>query len=490
VLTKKSVVGAVIIIIPQICSAQEFHPDIPKAWDDKAVARLEVPLALRDRSPRYLSAEQYYALKVRPIYRSYPVYAPGRAPAGYLDELKKKEPEVLVFDAKTLRTMDDWIRAGEAVFDDSPFPASTGPEGFRPPPGITLSVTKDGIIPAERYVIRQKGRVEQSNGTSCAACHTRVLPDGTALKGGQIDFAVYPSFAVRLKAPDSNADGVRRTREFDWITSGAPWIAPRGEFEKLTNQQLAARYEAMPAGVLERQGTSSAFPVRVQSLIGIADIKYLDATGLVHHRSIGDLMRYDIVNTGLDLTARFGDFQPAASAFPYGVDGTRFSDEQLYAVALYLYSLKPPPNPNRFDNRARKGQQIFEQHGCGGCHTPPLYTNNKLTPVSGFEVPSDLRATEDILDISVGTDPGLATRTRRGTGFYKVPSLRGVWCRDAFGHSGQAVTLEEWFDPARLKTDYVAKGFHLGRGPIQGHAFGLGLAPEDKVALIAFLKTL
>jgi cytochrome c2 len=225
-------------------------------------------------------------------------------------------------------------------------------------------------------------------------------------------------------------------------------------------------------------------------LIGIEEIKYLDATGMVRHRSIGDLMRYDILNTGLDLIAHFGDFQPSPSAAPYGVDGTRFSDEQLYALALYIYSLRPPPNPNPFDDEARRGQQIFRQQGCAGCHTPPLYTNNKLTPVSGFKVPEDLRGTDNIMDVSVGTDPGLATQTRRGTGFYKVPSLRGVWYRNAFSHSGQAETLEEWLDPARLTDDYVPKGFHLGPGPIKGHEFGLKMAPDDRRALIAFLKTL
>jgi hypothetical protein len=94
------------------------------------------------------------------------------------------------------------------------------------------------------------------------------------------------------------------------------------------------------------------------------------------------------------------------------------------------------------------------------------------------------------MDVSVGTDPGLATRTRRGTGFYKVPSLRGVWYRNAFGHSGQAASLEEWLDLARLGDDYVPKGFHLGPGSIKGHEFGLRLVPDDREALIAFLKTL
>jgi hypothetical protein len=58
------------------------------------------------------------------------------------------------------------------------------------------------------------------------------------------------------------------------------------------------------------------------------------------------------------------------------------------------------------------------------------------------------------------------------------------------GHNGQAHTLEEWLDPARLREDYVPKGFHLGPGAIKGHEYGLGLTPGDRQDLIAFLKTL
>jgi len=170
-------------------------------------------------------------------------------------------------------------------------------------------------------------------------------------------------------------------------------------------------------------------------------------------------------------------------------EGTRYSDEQLYALALYISSLKPPPNPNKFDEHARRGQVIFQRQGCVNCHTPPLYTNNKLTPAVGFKIPDDLRKTEDILDVSIGTDPYLALKTRRGTGFYKVPSLQGVWFRSAFGHGGQADTLEEC-RPRAAEIRYVPKGFHIGPGPIQGHAFGLDLPAADKHDLIAFLKTL
>jgi hypothetical protein len=481
--------GCTILAIAGTGAAQTFHPDIPRAWDDQEVARLEVPLAQRDRSPRYLSSEEYYALKVRPIYRTYPVYIAGREPAGYLESLKQKEPEIIVFNASGLRTKEDWIRAGEAVFDDVRFSVPAAPGGFRPPPGITFPTTSEGIVPGQGYVIRQKGVVERGPG-NCLGCHNRVLPDGTALIGAQVDIALEQLGSVMRQA-GSGPEGAQRARDSEWLLSGAPWVTPRQEFERLVPvDELVRRHRAMQAGVFERQGTSSAHPAHVPSLIGIQERKYLDSTGLVRHRSIGDLMRYAIVNYGLDVIAHYGDFQPGPTQAPFGVEGTRSSDEQLYALALYIYSLQPPPNPNAFDDNARRGQRIFQQQGCAGCHTPPLYTNNKLTPALGFRVPEDLLKTDDIMNVSVGTDPGLATRTRRGTGFYKVPSLRGVWYRRAFSHSGQADTLEEWFDPARLKDDYVPKGFHLGPGPIKGHEFGLKLAPDDRQALIAFLKTL
>jgi hypothetical protein len=266
-------------------------------------------------------------------------------------------------------------------------------------------------------------------------------------------------------------------------------VVTREEFDRSFSQ--LAKATGNGAGVIERQGTSAMYPPHIPSLIGVADIKYLDATGLTRHRSIGDLMRYAIVNEGLDTLAHYGDFQPSAEQTQLSQEeGTRFSDEQLYALAMYLYSLKPPPNPNPIDDRALRGQRVLQREGCVGCHVPPLYTSNKLTPAAGFTVKDEMMQRDDILPLSLGTEPTLALRTRRGTGFYKVPSLRGVWYRNAFGHTGQADTLEEWLDPARLRPDYEPKGFHRAPGPILGHEFGLNLSPEDKQALIAFLRTL
>jgi hypothetical protein len=205
------------------------------------------------------------------------------------------------------------------------------------------------------------------------------------------------------------------------------------------------------------------------------------------------LIRYAITNQTTDRIANFNGFQPWPTEEWLQLTGGRYSDEQLYALALYIYSLEPPSNPNRFDELAARGQKLFTSQGCPVCHTPPLYTNNKLTPVEGFVVPDESKNSYDILPIVVGTDPTSALTTRRGTGFYKVPSLKGVWYRGPFEHNGSVATLEDWFDPARLRDDYAPTGFR-GYGvqtrAVKGHAFGLRLSAEDNRALIAFLRTL
>src|SRR5262249_57236806 len=104
----------------------------------------------------------------------------------------------------------------------------------------------------------------------------------------------------------------------------------------------------------------------------------------------------------------------------------RYSDEQLYALALYVYSLEPPQNPNKRSRLSVQGEGIFQREGCAVCHTPPLYTNNSLTPADGFEIPSEHKARYDIMPVYVGTDPEMTLKTRRGTDYYKVPSLKGV----------------------------------------------------------------
>ena len=62
-----------------------------------------------------------------------------------------------------------------------------------------------------------------------------------------------------------------------------------------------------------------------------------------------------------------------------------------------------------------------------------------------------------------------------------------------FEHNGSVATLEDWFDPRRLRDDYMPTGFRgvgVKTRAVKGHEFGLDLSAEDRKALIAFLRTL
>ena len=221
--------------------------------------------------------------------------------------------------------------------------------------------------------------------------------------------------------------------------------------------------------------------MEIPDLIGIGDRKYLDHTGHALHRGIADLMRFSAYIQENTLSG-FGDY-----ALPPSVPGfvleERMRDSQLYALARYLYSLQPPRNPNQPTELTARGAGIFKREGCGGCHTPPFYTNNTLTPAQGFTPPAEHLSEYSITQISVGTDSTLALQTRKGTGYYKVPSLRGVWYRGPFEHNGSVATLEDWFDPAGLRDDYVPTSFKAwapGHAPSKDMSSDCGLCRTKK----------
>ena len=492
-----------------------FTPSVPQVWDDEAIATLEIPLADPVGSPKHISSDYYYRIPVRPIYRSYAVYAPGHEPAGYLEWLKRQAPEVLWDESghkPNLSSEEDWIAAGRIVFN-TPIYYTThrvaSIEDVRNPNWYQTTgvpVASDGTIPFVRYVIRKKGEVELGN-FACGFCHSRVMPDGGVLEGAQGNFPFEKSkawyFGKRLANPDDARKADADLRRLDHSLFAAPWLKPdtSAKISNMTTDQVNAAHEAMPAEVVGRHRGSLFYPLQIPDLIGVKDRRYLDHTGLQQQRSIADLMRYAALNQGADDLASYDGFVPADFHYsmkrpepddPIAVGG-RYSDEQLYALAMYLYSVEPPPNPNRIDALAIRGKKLFESTGCAACHTPPLYTNNKLTPAEGFRVPAEARKQFDIAPFSVGTDPNMTLKTRRGTGYYKVPSLKGVWYRSMFGHSGWCASLEDWFDPKRLEDDYEPTGFKpygAKSYSVKGHAFGLDLSEEDRRALIAFLKTL
>src|SRR5260370_12049499 len=172
-------------------------------------------------------------------------------------------------------------------------------------------------------------------------------------------------------------------------------------------------------------------------------------------------------------------------------DPTAFEPSKLWKLPC-ITTWDDSPNQNHPTNSAEEGK-IFTREGCPMCHTPPLYTSNKLTLAQGFTPPKEKSALLDVLAISVGTDPGLSLMTRKGTGYYKVPSLKGIWYRGHYLHDGSSTSLDEMFDPDRLNDAHQPGGYSppgVNHRAIKGHEFGLKLKPTERTQLIAFLRTL
>ncbi len=205
---------------------------LPKTWDDVEMTALEIPLANPIGSPKQVPADYYYRVPVRPIYKSYPVYAAGHEPTGYLESLKQKEPDNLLGrqgSCPALETNADWLSAGEQVFDE---PIGDGGIGGSEPTDLYVRdpkflemtgalVAADGTLPYFRYVVKKKGDVEIGV-LACGMCHTRVMPDGTVLKGAQGNFPFDRYFAFDyLRSGAKLAQLLERSLyATPWITSG------------------------------------------------------------------------------------------------------------------------------------------------------------------------------------------------------------------------------------------------------------------------------
>lgn len=475
---------------------------VPRIWDDAALAEWATPVAGLNVRPSHYTAQEYYAVPPDNL-RTYPVYPPDKEPTGYWEWLQKQKPEPLV-DVGKIRGDADWIAAGERAFHDlgSVLVRTNDPELMaqaRDPAILQgLRTLADGGVVGPRWVVTSEGVMLTVR--ACAACHKDMRADNRLREG-------LP--AGRPGLPLSGAAGtlVRLQRSYEgdpvgvafWREFSVPW-APDERIERMKSMTLPELRDmnrrgelagAFSGGVFARTNGSPFYPTKILDLFDLKYSRYMDATG--SHRLNGpeDVARYAALVTGGDRL----DFGPHRML----TDTQRrvrfrYADEVLYAIGKYLLSLDPPKNPNPAAAAlVARGEQVFAREDCSSCHAPPNYTTGKLTLAHGWAPPPDHPNRADIMMRSIGTDSGTALKTRKGTGFYRIPTLRGVWSRRLLLHDGSLTSLEEFFDNRRLNDDFEPQGWNppgVSRRAVPGHLFGLGLSTDDKAALLAFLRSL
>jgi hypothetical protein len=112
----------------------------------------------------------------------------------------------------------------------------------------------------------------------------------------------------------------------------------------------------------------------------------------------------------------------------------RAPDDLLYALAQYLYALRPPANPHASDPRVPAGQLIFAREGCVTCHVPLCLT---ATAVVGDRESMTSASSVRPATLSSTHLHGLRTRV---TGQVIVPG------DDGYDAARQAWTATTFFD--------------------------------------------
>ena len=322
-----------------------------------------------------------------------------------------------LWDGTTPTTHAAWVALGREVFFRYPLRSEVFLEYALSRPAVMdatgIERTATGEVPGA--VLFQDVDGQTRVGLTCALCHTAVR-DGVTVVG-----------AAR--------------RRFDY---GALRLAYHAELHVPVDPELARRMKTWGPGRADVTEDVDEDPVAIPDLWGLRSQRTLTQAATIRHES------------PLALAIR-----QETQLLHSNHQRVRPPRELAWALAMYLYSLAPPPArvPSPADAAlATRGAALFASH-CAGCHTNDVFGG---PPVDAARV---------------GTDPALANGHARGTGTYRVPALVRVADAAPYLHHGVVRSLEDLLSPARL-------------AKIPGHTFGTVLAAPDRAALIVYLRTL
>jgi len=313
---------------------------------------------------------------------------------------------------------EEWRELGRRVMEEYPLRADPTYETLVTLPGALAEVgfiERDGEWSGLRVFEDEAGNARI--GPSCSQCHFSESDSGefsATLANKNMD--IGSAFLLALgRDPD-----VPLPEDED---------TPIGELHQLG----PGRVDLLLDGVFN--------PYAIPDMGGIADQPYLQQNANWHHRGAVTLA---IRCETLFITA--------------GGERFRIPRALSWAVSRYLRGLAPPEPLLEADELSAAGALLFAELGCESCHTPPSYTSEVLVSLD-----------------TVGTEPAAGSSTVRATGYYRIPSLRGVARTAPYLHHGAIESLEDFFDPNREES---------------GHVWGQDLDLESREQLIAFLRSI
>jgi mono/diheme cytochrome c family protein len=315
--------------------------------------------------------------------------------------------------AQRPETLAEWAAIGERVFFELPLRSEPFWESAIRDPAradaLGIERATDGSFPGLVWMRDLDGRGVV--GITCALCHSArsgdVLVAGRARR--RLDYG-----RARI--------GFFEARRFP--------IDPRDR----------ARWESWGPGRADVLEEEAEIPIAIPDLWGLREQRLLTQAGTLRHE---DPLALAIRQETQYIQANHHHTRPPRVL--------------MFALAMYLYSLTPPPARREAGDAGEReaGAVIFASE-CGRCHRSAI-GSGELVPIA-----------------EIATDPELATGHARGTGGYRPAPLVRVADAAPYLHHGAVATLEDLLDPARSE---------------QGHRFGMELAGDERARLLAYLRT-
>jgi cytochrome c peroxidase len=217
-----------------------------------------------------------------------------------------------------------------------------------------------------------------------------------------------------------------------------------------------------------------------QTLIPIQDIVEMGMTLPQLETKLKSLAYYPVLfNKAFgDNTINSSRIAAALSQFVRSI----ISFQSKYDAGRSAFPVAPAPPPNasfpHFTAAENRGKELFllPQNACAACHGSETFT-----------APQEKNNGLDIATVDRGF--GAVTSNMANDGLFKVTSLRNVELTAPYMHDGRFATLEEvveHYNSGVKNHPNLSQQLRLPNGqPRQ-----LNLTPQDKAALVAFLKTL
>ena len=339
---------------------------------------------------------------------------------GHVDALARGErparPSTPFWDGATPSTFDEWAALGERVFFELPLRDESLWEPVLVDPALAAEVGLErdgGAWPGFVWIADVEGRA--SVAITCALCH--VARRGTPLEMAPLETG-------------------RARRSLDY---GRAQIASAERLGRTLDPVTRARFESWGPGRADVIEDVADTPIAIPDLWGLREQRFLTQAGTLTHR---DPMGLAIRQETQYVQANRGRTRPPRVL--------------MFALAVFLYAIEPPPARAVEDAAAvARGESVFRRE-CVRCHS--------LSNFSGALVPS----------MEVGTNPELAEGGARGTGAYRPAPLLRVVDAAPYLHHGAIDSLESLLSAEREEP---------------GHLFGTDLPPNERDDLLAWLRT-